>query len=282
MKFSSWIIRSQVTVLIALANTFVSASILDLNGFWLGELRPSDDGDEDNGDTLRTLFRFDTNGRESHVVMYSLDQGAGMIPAVQVSYNDKRRHLTLAFDTISGRYDATLNESNDVLAGMWHQGGYSLHLSLYRYTAQNNVPREFRFLIEKTVTGETEELQNMVGYWTGYLDDSFDQPVPMPPELVIVHVERITDDLVEPKVYLPDETAFPIGIRNFVLSSSKNIKIVLDDLATQNNAIFQGKLEGHTMTGTVKYDDSDEAPPLILTWSANRPEIVAREGRSLK
>ena len=144
------------------------------------------------------------------------------------------------------------------------------------------MPREFRFLIEKTVTGEAKELQNMVGYWTGYLDDSFDQPVPMPPELVIVHVEKITYDLVEPKVYLPDETAFPIGIRSFVLSSDKNIKIVLDDLATQNNAIFQGKLEGHKLTGKVKYDDSDEAPPLILTWSADRPEIVTREGRSLK
>ena len=94
MKFSSWIIRSQV-IIIALANTFVSASIQDLNGFWLGELRPSNRGDDDSGDTLRTLFRFDTNDRESHVVMYSLDQGAGMIPAVQVSYTDERRHLTL-------------------------------------------------------------------------------------------------------------------------------------------------------------------------------------------
>ena len=83
-------------------------------------------------------------------------------------------------------------------------------------------------------------------------------------------MEQVADDLVEPKVFLPDETGLPSGIRTLIVHNN-DIKVVLDD-PMGGNAIFEGRLEDKKMTGIVKYDDTDSTPPLALVWSSHRPK----------
>lgn len=159
------------------------------------------------------------------------------------------------------------------MSGTWYQRHFNSPLELQHFdqSQSSQVPREFRFVLQKSVSGPPADLQKMVGFWSGFLDDSSDDEEPEPPELVILEVEKISDYLVEPQVYLPDETTLAIGLRSFVLSGDQ-VKAVLNDPLTDNNAIFEGTLEGNTIKGVVKYDDTDYTPPLVLTRTADHPK----------
>eukprot|EP00977_Amphora_coffeiformis_P007814 scaffold1717_cov169-Amphora_coffeaeformis.AAC.9 len=113
----------------------------------------------------------------------------------------------------------------------------------------------------------------MVGYWSGYLMD--DQDSEEPPELVILEMEKIADDLVEPKIHLPEEAPLPIWVRSMVVGMDGSVKLVLDDGMGDSNAIFKGQLDGgRTIKGMVYYDDTDFTPPLVLKWSPDEPRPI--------
>mmetsp|Transcript_25541 Transcript_25541/g.70535 ORF Transcript_25541/g.70535 Transcript_25541/m.70535 type:complete len:345 (+) Transcript_25541:51-1085(+) len=234
----------------------------DLAGFWMGELEFGDDG-------LRILFRFTETYGKMHC--YSLDQGGSLIPASAAQYGAETGELLLVFEYVQGVYQGKLKEG--VLKGKWSQMGRSLSLELQRDNSSLDVPREFRFLVDKAVTGSAPRLQKMVGYWSGLLEDQ--QEV----ELVVLHVAKINETLVEPMIFLPDEdTDLPLGIRTFILKDDTsldkpNVKIVLDDRVFGNNAIFDGSWEDGDffIIGMVSYDDTDAKQPLVLKWSEKYP-----------
>jgi len=205
-------------------------------------------------------------------------------------FDPDTKNLLLVFETIGGIYGAKLEEQQPssagrLLTGEWRQGGLTLPLDMRLFhpaTDDENdaVPREFRFLMEKSVTGDPEQLQQMVGFWSGYLKDdgasSLDQGEKSKDEaleLVILQVEKLSVDLVEPKLFLPDDTPLPIGIRSFLVQPDGSTKIVLDIPP----AIFQGQLlNSTTLMGVVHYDDTDSTQPLTLSWSEHWPEYFQK------
>jgi len=229
----------------------------ELVGYWQGTL----DGE------LRLLHRITpTYGQ---VFTYSLDQGGGLIPASATRFNETTKEILMFFSSIGGVYQASLDQTGEKLTGTWKQGGRAFALDMYRFqpSAAGDVPREFRFLLEKTVTGDAGQLVEMAGFWSGSLDDEDEAP-----ELVIFQVEKVSNELVEPKLYLPDESPLPCGLRSFVVNKADGqTKIVLDDPLSGNNAVFHGVVKDKQMIGTVQYDDTDYTPPLTLVWSEQRP-----------
>ena len=228
-----------------------------LEGFWLGGI----------SEDLRLLFRITSS--YGQVFAYSLDQVGAMIPATATHFDDTKNEIRFYFDTIGGVFKATLDEDGQQMTGTWMQGA-NLPLVMRRFQSTDSeaVPREFRFLVEKVVTGNSQQLDGMAGFWSGYLED--------PPELVIVEMDKTVDGVVEPKLLLPDETPLPAGIRSFFVSEEGKVKIVADypDLV---NAIFEGSLDGKEMTGVVEFDDDDYTPPLKLVWSPDRPSFERDE-----
>ena len=256
----------------------------NLAGYWQGTLRvqPQDD------DGLRLLYRI--TEQYGQAVGYSLDQGGGLIPATAAGFDPDTKNLLLVFETIGGIYVAKLEEqqpssAGQLLTGEWRQGGRTFPLDMRLFhpatdDENDTVPREFRFLMEKSVTGDPEQLQQMVGFWSGYLKDddasSLDQGEKSKDEaleLVILQVEKLSADLVEPKVFLPDDTPLPSGIRSFLVQPDGSTKIVLDSPP----AIFQGQLvNSTTLMGVVHYDDTDSTQPLTLLWSEHWPDCFYR------
>ena len=196
-----------------------------------------------------------------------------MIPASATYFDETKQEIRFYFDTIEGVYKATLDESRQQMTGTWMQGA-NLPMVMRRFQSTDSeaVPSEFRFLVEKVVTGDPQQVSSMVGYWSGYLEDNGDDNDEDQLELVVIEMEKTSEGVVEPKLLLPDETPLPTGIRSFFISDKGKVKIVADCPGLVN-AIFEGTLDGKEMTGVVKYDDNDYTPPLKLVWSSDRPSL---------
>uniref|UniRef100_A0A7S2YNW0 Uncharacterized protein n=1 Tax=Entomoneis paludosa TaxID=265537 RepID=A0A7S2YNW0_9STRA len=231
----------------------------DLPGFWQGQLSAPAN--------LRIIFRFTEKYGQVHA--YSLDQGGGLIPATSARYFADMQELWVVFDSVLGVFQGKLLPEQNLIKGVWTQAGRNFDLNLKN---GGDVPREFRFLNNKVVTGPSQQLQEMAGFWSGEVGLDNDEK-----ELVIVYLNKVSNDLVEPMVFLPNEHEknknFPVGIRNFVLGGGDTVKIVLDDPLDSNNAIFEGKWdrEEKTISGLISYDDTDDKDPLVLVWSQNYP-----------
>lgn len=225
-----------------------------LEGFWLGDLL---------GD-LRIMHRITSDGQ---VFLYSLDQGGAPLQASQTTFDENSRKLWLWFPTIGGTYQATLDESNNTMKGKWKQGrNMPLEMKRFDPTEENKqVPREFRVLLDKAVSGDPEKLVQMAGFWSGYLSD-----VDGDTNFVSIQIEKMAEDLVEPKLFLLDDQPWAYPIRTFEIGPNGESKIVLDGKV---NAIFRGQLseDGKQLAGAVYYDDTDRTPPLELVWSEHRP-----------
>jgi len=233
-----------------------------LEGYWLGDLAGN----------LRLLYRITST--YGQVFVYSLDQGGGMIPATGTRFDEDTGKITFYFSTIGGVHQAFLDKDGQEIRGTWSQG-VRLPLNMRKFVPADDeksaaVPREYRFLLEKVNTGDPNTLLQMEGFWTGYLDTNDEDNQDEPPELVILQVEKVSDELVEPKLFLPDEFPWPCGIKSFIVLDDGQTKIVLSDPGA-GSAIFDGRLEGKTLTGVVKYDDTDTTEPLTLVWSKQHP-----------
>ena len=231
-----------------------------LVGFWQGTL----------ADELRLIYR--VTSKPGQVYLYSLDQLGYMVGASSTFYDSQQGDLAFWFSSIDGVHRAKLDSSGNRIEGVFMQDNSKLPLEMVRFvpTKEHTVPREYEFVLNKIMSGDVEKLVSMEGYWHGYLDDSFDEDEEEPPELVIMEMEKITETLVEPKLFLPDETPLPICLRSVVVEGAA-VKIVLDD--NHNNAIFKGLLDEEQthISGTVQYDDVDFTPALTLVKSKNRP-----------
>jgi hypothetical protein len=239
-----------------------------LEGFWSGAL---------NAD-LRIIYRINPQG---HVFLYSLDQGGAPLQASETRFDEKNGELKVWFPTIGGTYRATLDKSSNRLTGTWkQQSSYPLEMERFDPSKEGKaVPREFRFLLQKAVSGDPKKLVQMAGFWSGYLDNNDDEDQV---DFIVVQVENIAEDLVEPKLFMPNDLVEPklfmpnesplaYPVRNFELGPNGTCKIVVD--GADVNAIFQGQLseDGKKLTGSVYYDDQDETPPLELVWSERNP-----------
>jgi len=157
------------------------------------------------------------------------------------------------------------------LKGIWKQGD-KRPLDMERYQPSKDddtIPREFRFVVRKSVSGDPEKLVQMAGFWSGYLDDDDADH----PELVILQIEKITDDLVEPKLLQPEDSDLPYPVRSLQVGDDGKTKVVIDVVYEDVNAVFEGQLstDGKKLTGHVYYDDQDHTPFLELVWSEHRP-----------
>ena len=98
------------------------------------------------------------------------------------------------------------------------------------------------------------------------------EDVKEPPEVVILKMEKITDDLVEPETHLPRRSTFPHlgekrgpGFRWFG-------QVFLHDRMGDSNSIFKGHLDGGcTIKGVEYYDDTDFTHLPLLKWSPDEP-----------
>eukprot|EP00545_Synedropsis_sp_CCMP1620_P014036 CAMPEP_0119014530 /NCGR_PEP_ID=MMETSP1176-20130426/9897_1 /TAXON_ID=265551 /ORGANISM="Synedropsis recta cf, Strain CCMP1620" /LENGTH=320 /DNA_ID=CAMNT_0006967721 /DNA_START=74 /DNA_END=1036 /DNA_ORIENTATION=+ len=241
-----------------------------LAGFWMGTIDRYD---------LRVLYRITPQGI---VYNYSLDQGGALIPAGMTTFDDKSGKVAFWFPTIGGTYKAILDDdkassNNNKMRGKWMQAGQRLDLDMYRYQpptkeSDDVVPREFRFLLQKSVSGDPKKLVQMAGFWSGYAADHKDESA----GLVILRLEKITDSLVEPKLLLPEDSPLPYPIHSLQVDSiDGKIKIVVDGNGENGdvNAVLEGQLsgDGKKLTGTLYYDDQDYTPPLELVWSEHLP-----------
>lgn len=92
-----------------------------IEGSWEGALEtPQTD--------LRLLFHIEHEGDRLTGTMDSPDQGATGIPLSDVSV--KRDTVVFEVETISGRFEGTWTEENDLLDGTWSQSGQSFPLEL--------------------------------------------------------------------------------------------------------------------------------------------------------
>ena len=234
-----------------------------LVGYWQGSIE----------DELRIIYRITPT--PGQVYTYTLDQTGAFIAASATRFNNEKGELVFFFSSIDGVHRAKLESDGEHIRGTWKQHGVRFPLDMKRFDdTKIEVPREIRFVIKKEVTGSMKKLLSMEGFWSGYLDDSFDEDEKEPPIPVILQMEKVSSDLVEPKLFLPDDTPLPIAIRSLWISEEGEVKIVVDQPGVNTNAIFEGKLSdnGQTLIGVVQYDDADYTPPLTLTWSAHRPD----------
>eukprot|EP00977_Amphora_coffeiformis_P007813 scaffold1717_cov169-Amphora_coffeaeformis.AAC.8 len=109
------------------------ASIVDLTGYWLGDLEGA----------LRLLLRIPSHPhtRKHPVAMYSLDQFGVMVPANEVEFDETKQQFTFYFDSINGRYKAKLDGDNQVMTGMWRQESVEIPLELRPFTHQTTPTR---------------------------------------------------------------------------------------------------------------------------------------------
>lgn len=238
----------------------------DLSGYWTGKLCDSDGCDTDE-DGLHLLLRFTV--KHENVLLYSLDQGGSLIPATNAMYSRDLDLVSLGFNSINGRFMATLK--GDKLTGSWTQAGRAFPLSFNRYrSSMKTVPQSFRFLLDKIVTDDSKQLGAIAGFWSGTYAE----------QTVIVQLEQVSevdDTAVEPKLYVPDATPFPVGIRSLFMGRDSDdqattIKLVVDDpLSGITNGIFQGKQTEEGKIVGVVLTDIDDPEPLVLTWSKTWP-----------
>ena len=246
-------------------------------GYWQGGI---------NNNELRLIYRFASEfGR---LFTYSIDQGGDLLAATATRFNPDTEEFRLYFETIHGVYKAKLTTDGQHLQGTWTQYGRPMKLDMDRFVPNGEtepIPRGLAFALDKRVTAtNVPDLMKLEGYWSGDLpdkenpDEDDDQNERF--VFVVLQIEGLTTNAVEPSIIMPEDSPFPLAVRNFVVQDEGKMKLVLDPPIDATNAIFyatvksddDGKLQ---MVGQVHYDDTDYAPPLTLVWSKDYPKQQA-------
>jgi len=207
-----------------------------LSGIWEGSL--------DTGvGKLRLLFRIADSGR---IVLHSLDQGGGGIPASKSVFGE--RTLTTVFSELGGSFQATLE--GDALDGIWNQVK-PIPLSL---TRRADLPEELTKALSKRVTGE---MTSLTGYWSGYLGGN----------RVLLHILEIEaiGETGEARIYSPDQSPGAIAVSSLV-HEGETVTLGVDSINATYRATLtpEGLLKGSWQQGPAPI-------PLELRLSRDRP-----------
>lgn len=204
--------------------------------------------------------------------------------ATATLYNADTEEFRLYFETINGLHKAKLSPDGQHLQGTWTQFGRGMKLDMDRFVPSETqeIPRGLAFALEKHVTAtNAQDLVDLQGFWSGYLpnkenpdeDDAVEELL-----FVVLQIEGLAENVVEPSMILPEESPFPMAVRNLIVQDEGTIKLVVDPPVSGTNAIFYGTIQmdpgesSKRMTGQVHYDDTDYSPILELVWSKDYPD----------
>ena len=213
-----------------------SGDFAPLSGYWEGTL------DTGSG-KLHLLLRISPGGA---IVMHSLDQGGGGMPAAKSVFADGK--LSSAFAAIGGSFEGTLTDNQ--LSGTWKQGK-TLPLA---FTKLPGIPEALTKTLSQRIKGD---LPGIAGFWSGNLGGKNGL-------FVIIEIESF-DSTGEARLFSPDQSPEPIAVSSLSYDGKK-LTLSIDLV----RASFDGEVSPDgKMTGTWKQGPVPQA--LTLTRSEKRP-----------
>ena len=213
-----------------------SGDFTTLSGYWDGIL------DTGSG-KLHLLLRISPEGA---IVMHSLDQGGGGMPAAKSVFAVGK--LSAVFAAIGGSFEGTLTDGQ--LTGTWKQGK-TFPLT---FTKLPGIPEALTKALKDRIKGD---LSGLAGFWSGYLGGKNGL-------FVIVEIESF-DDTGEARLFSPDQSPEPIAV-SALAYDGKVLALSIDLVKASYNADVtpEGKMTGSWKQGPVPQ-------PLTLTRSEKRP-----------
>ena len=213
-----------------------SGDFTKLSGYWDGTL------DTGSG-KLHLLLRISPEGA---IVMHSLDQGGGGMPASKSVFADDK--LSSAFAAIGGSFEGTLTGSS--LSGTWKQG----KLFPLSFKKLPGIPETLTKTLKESIKGD---LSGLAGFWSGYLGGKSGL-------FVIIEIESF-DGTGEARLFSPDQSPEPIAV-SALSYDGKALTLSIDLLKVSYKADVSpdGKMAGIWEQGPVPQ-------ALALTRSEKRP-----------
>lgn len=207
-----------------------------LSGYWDGTL------DTGSG-KLHLLLRISPEGA---IVMHSLDQGGGGMPAAKSIYANGK--LSSAFAAIGGSFEGTL--TGDSLSGTWKQG----KLFPLSFKKLPGIPESLTKTLKEGIKGD---LSGLAGFWSGYLGGKNGL-------FVVIEIESF-DGTGEARLFSPDQSPEPIAVSSLSFDGKAlTLSIDLVKASYKADVSPDGKMTGIWEQGPVPQ-------ALALTRTEKRP-----------